>query len=352
MAFLQTKNVKIAGISAAVPKNIERIIDLDVYESREEAEKFIASSHIEERRVSNDDKITSDYCLAAAEKLIADLNWDKNDIDCLIFVSYTFDYILPSTACILQDRLGLSKDCYTLDVRYGCTGWVYGVSVISSLLQSGTMKKGLLLTGEVATKVSGRYDKSTYPLFGDCGSCTAFEYTNDETEICMHYGTDGSGYSAIIIPEGGLRVPFSVDSLKEEQLSPGIRRNKLQQDINGMDVFAFGISRAPMAINALTEHFKLNTENIDYYLLHQANFFMNQRILKRLKVSEDKAPCSIPKFGNNASASIPLLMVTQISEQLETKKLKSLACGFGVGLSWGSLCFETNKIIVPDLIEI
>ncbi|MEG2403220.1 MAG: ketoacyl-ACP synthase III [Muribaculaceae bacterium] len=352
MAFLATENVTICGISACVPKNIEENLALPVFASNDDAVKFITSTGIERRHIADDSICTSDLCYNAAEKLISELKWEKSDIDCLIFVTQTPDYILPATSCILQDRLGLNKECYTLDISLGCSGWVYGMSVITSLMSSGYYKKGLLLAGDVLSKINSRKDKSSYPLFGDAGTATALQYSRDINPFKFHFSTDGSGYKAIIIPDGGIRNKVSDISLINKQEEDGIIRTPLDIILNGMDVFTFGISKAPKSVNSLFEKFGIDRDEVDYYLFHQANKFMNEKIRKKLKLTEEQVPYSLKDFGNTSSATIPLTMVTQLQKELVTDKLNLVGCGFGVGLSWGSINFSTDKICVPDLIEI
>lgn len=351
MAFLNVRNVKIAGLSACTPSKSEENRGLNVFDSLEDSEKFIASTGVERRRLANDQTTTADMCFHAAEKLIHDLKWEKESIECLIFVTQTADYILPASSCILQERLKLPEECYTLDISLGCSGWVYGMSVISSLLSSGSMKRGLLLCGDTTLKPVSKSDKSAYPLFGDAGTATALEYSENEM-MNFHLATDGSGYEAIIIPDGGYRNPFSKSSLEYEEIEKGISRNKLQTILNGMDVFSFGITKAPQTIKKLIGSLDISVDNVDYFSFHQANLFMNEKIRKKLKLSVDQVPYSLKNFGNTSSASIPITMITELKDDLKRKKLKHIGCGFGVGLSWGSVYFETDKIIVSDLIEI
>lgn len=174
MAFLQVNNVEVAGMAAAVPTMVEN--NVDIYGKWEGYENFVATTGIERHRKSNHSTCSSDLCQAAAEKLIAELGWEKESIDALVFVSQTPDYIAPTTSCLLQYKLGLSENCYTLDISLGCSGWVYAFSVISALMQNGTFARGLLLAGDTILKVASSEDKSTYPLFGDAGTATALEY--------------------------------------------------------------------------------------------------------------------------------------------------------------------------------
>lgn len=350
MSFISIDNVKISGVSACVPAEVEEVLGLPVFND-EDALNFIKSTGVERRRKSNELTTSADLCLKASETLINDLNWNKQEIDCLIFASQTPDYILPATSAILQDKLGLSTSCYTLDISLGCSGWVYALSVISSLMSHGTIKKGLLLSGDTILKMCSPKDKSTYPLFGDAGTATAIEYSNDKNDrIHFSFNSDGEGYDAIIVKDGGYRNPVTISSFKNEDISEGIERNKLDIALNGMDVFSFGISRAPESVRSLVENYELNLDGVDYFIFHQANKFMNEKIRRKLRLTEEKVPYSLKDFGNTSCASIPLTMVSQMRGDLENKELSHISCGFGVGLSWGSCYFKTNKIICPELI--
>ncbi len=353
MAFLDVKNVRITGLSACVPKKSEEIASLSILQENE-AEKLIVSTGIERRRVADKGMCTSDLCFKAAEQLIADLSWNKNDIDCLIFVTQTPDYFTPATSCILQDRLGLSEECYTLDISLGCSGWVYGLSALSSLLSSGNMKKGLLLVGDITLAGCSPKDKSTYPLFGDAGSATALEFVQGADGFKFHLGTDGSGHKAIYVPDGCLagRNPVNVNSFTMEKVEPGIERNRLSTILDGMDVFSFGITKVPETVDETIEYFSLKKEKVNFFIFHQANKFLNEKIRKKLQLPQEKVPYSLKDFGNTSSATIPLTMATELKKQLESKKLSMLACGFGVGLSWGTVAFETDKIVVSELVEV
>ena len=351
MAFLEINNVHIAGISACVPKEVEDNITLPLFESAGEAQKFIDTTGVERRHISRK-YLTSDLCYEAAEKLISDLKWNKEDIDILIFVTQTPDYILPATSCILQDRLGLSEECYTLDISLGCSGWVYGLSVVAGLLSNGMMKKALFLCGDTSHSSSEK-DKSAYPLFGEAGTVTALEFSEQATGFKFHFATDGSGYDAIIIPDGGFRNQFSEKSLEMIEIEPNIKRSRMDVVLNGMDVFAFGISKAPQTVRKLAEKIELDLDAVDYFIFHQANKFMNEKIRKKLKVPEEKVPYSLADFGNTSSASIPLTILTKLKGKIQQESYSCIACGFGVGLSWGSVYFELNKdIVISNLVEI
>ena len=343
MAFFEFRNVRLAGFSAGVPANIASNLRGGVSQDYDN-EDFIKTTGILERRF--DERFTSsDLCYDAAERLISDLKWDKSEIDALIFVSQYADYIVPATACILQNRLHLSTECYAMDIPLGCSGWVYGLSSAVALLQNGHIRKALLLCGDAKRRVP-----FNDPLFGHAGTATALEYREGAAGFRFHFGTDGSGYDAIMIPDGGARNQVTPESFKEEIID-GRRYNRLQTRMKGMDVFAFGISTAPKSVKKLAEHFGFDYQTADYYVFHQANMKMNNLIAKKLKLDEEKVPSCMYRFGNTSSASIPLTIVTQLKGKIEERPTKFICCGFGVGLSWGTVAFATDHIVISDLVE-
>jgi 3-oxoacyl-[acyl-carrier-protein] synthase-3 len=351
MAFLHIPNVSIKGISACVPKNILENKQYSGF-TGVESDAIIAAIGIERHRIAGKEVCTSDLCFHAAERLINDLNWARSDIDCLVFVSQTPDYILPATSCLLQNRLGLNEEVAALDITLGCSGWVYGLQVLSSLLSHGYQRKGLLLVGDTTLKFCSPEDKSTFPLFGDAGTATALEYDKSDPGFNFHSATDGSGYEAIIIPDGGFRNQASESSFEMVEIKPGIKRNKLQVILDGMNVLSFSISRAPESINMLSERFNIDLGQVDYFLFHQANKFINERIRNKLKLPVEKVPYSLKNYGNTGPGTIPLTMVTEIGQDLHKNKRNIIACGFGVGLSWGSVYFFTENIICSELFEL
>lgn len=345
MAFLELRKVRLAGISAGVPKHIERSVSTI---GKYDAESFVAITGVREKRFSND-FTTSDLGLAAAKQLMADLSWSAEDVDLLIFVSQTPDYILPATACVLHGKLGLKKECFAMDISLGCSGWVYGLANMMSLMQTGAFKKGLLLAGDARKHAAEEPDQ----LFGYACTATALEYDEDFSDTFkFNLGTDGSGYDAIIRPAGGTRNPFTPHSLDVEECEDGRFRHSLQTRMKGMDVFAFGMTIAPKSIKKLASTYGFDYQDYDYFVFHQANFKMNETIRKKLKLEEKKVPYSLHEFGNTSSASIPLTIVTQLKQQVEAKDTKIIGCGFGVGLSWGTVAFQTRKIVISNLVEL
>lgn len=343
MAYQIIKNVSIAGITTCVPKNVEENTSLPFFKEGE-AEKVILSTGIERRRIVDPGVTSGDLSCKAAEELIQGLGWDKEDIDCLIFVSQTQDYILPATSCVIQGKLGLPNSCCCFDISYGCSGWVYGLSVISAMLSAGAMKKGLLLVGDTTSTFKSAKDKTARPLFGDAGTATALEYNPEAEDMKFALYANGNKFDAIIVPDGGCRKPFSESSLAETEYEEGVIRTPMHSAMNGVDVFMFGITKGPEVTRDILNFSGKTTDDVDYFIFHQANKFMNEKIRKQLKISEEKVPYSMKDFGNVSCATIPLTIDYRFRDVSELRGKEIVATAFGVGLSWGSAIFRLSDI--------
>jgi len=317
-----------------------------------EKDLFIKTTGIENRRIAPEGLTASDLCFEAARKLHDKIPAGCDDIGVLIFVSQTPDYLIPPTAIRLQHRLGLPKSCIALDINLGCSGYVYGLSIVASMMKSSGAKKGLLLVGDVSSSVVSSSDKSTAPIFSDAGSATILESSAEENRIHFSLHNDGEGFQAIHIPDGGMRSKFSSASLEYHKISEGIERNPTHLIMNGVDVFNFSLREVAPDAKSLLHYCGKKNKDIDYFIFHQANLLMNEAIRKKLDIPSEKVPYSLHDFGNTSSASIPLTLVTQLADILRNKKLSLMLCGFGVGLSWGTALLETDKINCLPLIEI
>jgi 3-oxoacyl-[acyl-carrier-protein] synthase-3 len=341
MGKITAIDISIEGIVSSVPKNIADNLDDKNIEAIK-AQKILETTGIRYRRISDKDTTTSDLCLNAAQQLIREKNIETSDIEVLIFLSQTPDYILPATATILQGKLGLPVSSIAFDVNLGCSGYVYGLQIISSLLEktANPKAKALLLVGDTSSKLTNPKDLSTYPLFGDCGTATLLGKEKNKT-ITFDLFTDGKGWEAIKVDHGGFRNP--IDSSSNELISIDGVNYRRERDLylNGMDVFSFGISRVPKAIKAYFEENNIDKDLVDYFLFHQANMMMNEKIRKKLKLSEKQVPYSLYDYANTSSATIPLTLTTQVGS-LDIKK-EFLTCGFGVGLSWGIAHFHLDQ---------
>jgi 3-oxoacyl-[acyl-carrier-protein] synthase III len=350
MAIFSVPGISLRGIASAVPPVVYDNRDYD-HLAEKDRELFIKTVGVEKRRVARKGLTTSDLCETAAKQLIGSLGWDPSEIELLIFISQSRDYIIPATAGILQHKLGLPKTCLAYDISLGCSGYVYGLSVIGSQMAVSGIKKGLLMVGDVSTQTTSPLDKSTFPLFGDGGTVTALELDPEAAPMVFNLQTDGKGYEAIIIPDGGIRNLVTPESFIYEQFGEGISRDRLQIALNGMEVFQFSLREVPPNIRQLLEHAGKDIEGVDYFILHQANRLMNESIRKKLGIASEKCPYSMNEYGNTSSASIPITINHAIREPMETGKVKLVLSGFGVGLSWGSIYLETDRIVCPEIIE-
>lgn len=351
MATFSIDGVTLRAVAAAVPRHVESNLNDDRLSPQERA-ILVKTTGIEERRVAGPTLTTADLCAHAADELLKRCRIDRDSIGLLVFVSQSEDYYLPATAALLQHRLGLSTRTMAFDVGLGCSGYVYGLSIVASLLRNGGIGKALLLTGDVSTITVSPEDKSTWPLFGDAGTATLIEATPGTSPWHFNFMTDGGGADAIIIPDGGARNKINEKSLCVDTVAEGVRRHRLHLVLNGADIFAFATREVPALVRALAEYCGRPPDSMDYFVMHQANKLMNETIRKKLGIAAEKTPYSLDQFGNTSSASIPLTMVTRMREDLESRPLELLLSGFGVGLSCGNVFLPTPPLTCLPLLEV
>ena len=348
MAYWEIKNVALRGVTGRVPNHPVKTTDFDLF-TPEEAAIFDNTVGIKNRYIGSDDTCASDLCYDAAMRLIEALGWEKESIDVLVFASVTGDYKTPPTSGILQYRLGLPTSTFVLDIPMGCCGSVYAINVAGNLLSSGSVKRALILTGDTALRMGSLKDKSRVPLFGDCGTAMALEYDSNAENIVIDFNTLGEKYEALMTPHGGFRHPVTQESFIEEDFGNGIIRAPKDTLINGMDVLSFAISKPPVSIKKLMDNYQLNTDNVDFFLIHQANKLIVDRIVKKLKLPQEKVPYDLQEFGNLGGASIPMLMTYSLSKELSERPLTLVCSAFGLGLTWATMLLKTNRTKVLQI---
>lgn len=337
MAILDYKNIGISAVAACVPKRIEQNEDLAGFLNAEELKKTIEFVGIREKRYVDDDVCASDLCYKAALKLFEDNSIDRSEIDALIFLSQTPDYRQPATAPHLAYRLGLGTHVLSFDMNLACSGYVYGLATAFAFMSNSGVRKVLLLAGETMSKTISRNDKGMVPLFGDAGTATLIE-TGDFGASAFSLNSDGSKFKVLQMTYGGYRNPSCG---KEETLQ-----------MDGMEVFNFGIRAVPSDIRKMLNHIGKTIDDIDLLIYHQANKFMTDFFSKHLKISADKTPYSLDRFGNTSSASVPLTIVSKLHDAAKYPKRESvLFSGFGSGLSWGTAWLNLSKTNVSELTE-
>lgn len=346
MAHWNIKNVALRGVTGTVPNHPVKTADFSFF-TQEEADTFDATVGIKNRYIAPKDVCTSDLCFDAAERLISGLGWEKESIDVLLFGSVTGDYKTPPTSGILQDRLGLPTSTFVLDVPMGCCGCMYCINIAGNFLSSGSAKRALILVGDTAMRMGNPKDKSRVPLFGDCGTALALEYDPEAEEIILEFNTLGTGYQALMTPHGGYRHPITEESFIEEDFGNGIIRAPKDALINGMDVFSFAITKPPVSVKKMLDEQGLDKDkDVDFFLIHQANKLIVDRLVKKLKLPVEKVPYNLQEFGNLGGASIPMLMTYNLANELQTRPLTLLCSAFGLGLTWGTMIIKTSPMVV------
>lgn len=352
MDVLSFHNVGISGMAAAVPKGIIDNYNYDLYFTREEIKEVVDKIGVKERRIADEKICSSDLCFAAAEKLLAETNVNRDEIDLLIFISQTPDYRMPATSVLLQDRLKLPTSTMTLDINLGCSAFLYGLVVAYSMIASGGIHKVLILDGETRSKVYSLKDRKTGFLFGDGGISALIERGEKFGSSWFSLNSDGSRESLIKIPAGGYRKMSSCETVAEKVVDQyGNIRSEEQGYMNGADVFNFVIHEVPRDFNKLLNCSGVGIQDIDYFIFHQANSYINSYLAKKLKLPEDKIPSTIAKFGNTSSVSIPLTIVSELRNKLVNHK-RLLLSGFGVGLTWGTAIIDVENCYIGEVVEI
>jgi 3-oxoacyl-[acyl-carrier-protein] synthase-3 len=343
MAQATLRNVRYAGMATCVPKRVLSNIDDCPPQMRSARERVVRNIGIETRRICSEWQYFSDLAVDASEKLLEELKWERDEIDALIVVTQSPDFLIPATAIILQDRLKLKTTTVAFDMNLGCSAYAFGLHVLGSMMSSGGIKKGLLLVGDKAATV-------IEPLFSDAGTATALEYDPDAPPMYFDLNSDGSGYQAIMLPVGGHREPIGLQHMTPVKDEDGIWRYPGALILDGPAVLSFSTQRVPPAVRNLLEYAGCSTEEIDYFIFHQANRMINETIRKKLGLPPEKVPSTLHDFGNTSGASLPVTMTARIREPLMEGKKKILLSGFGIGLSWGSCIVDIENAVFPELI--
>ncbi|AWL78740.1 3-oxoacyl-ACP synthase III family protein [Capnocytophaga canimorsus] len=347
MAFIHIPNVHIKGISACVPSKIIKNETLTDIFSKEELDKIINSVGIIERRIVDRETTASDLCFKAAENLLNKLDIDRESIDVLIFMSQTGDYKIPATASILQHRLKLSQNCACFDVSLACSGYVYALTTAFSYLNLEGINRVLLLDGETFSKIVNPKDKTNALLYGDAGTATLLE-KKQGIDFYSLLKTDGTGWEAVNIKSGGCRNVTTLDSFVEYEREDGSIGNDQQVYMNGLDVFNFTMKVVPKSVKEILEKYNFELTDMDKIVFHQANKFMTDFFVKKLKYPKENVPYSLQKYGNVSSATIPLTISSELYHW-ESDRKQLLISGFGAGLSWATaiINLEDTHIFKP-----
>jgi 3-oxoacyl-[acyl-carrier-protein] synthase III len=328
----------IGPIAVYLPERVDDIDQLAVEFPKWDIPTIFAKTGIRARHIAAPDECASDMGVAAAEKLFKDFDIDRESIDFLFLCTQTPDYPLPTTACLVQDRLRLRTSIGALDFNLGCSGFIYGLALADGLIKSGLARRVLLITAETYSKYIDPVDRSLRTIFGDGAAATLVEASEEPSLGAFELGTDGSGGNTLMVIGQGARNPA-------QALQPTKRKrwpSSLYMD--GPELVKFTLEVVPPLVNNLLNKSGWTPEMLDYYLLHQATTFMLEHFRERMKLSPEKTPEALEMYGNTVSSTIPILIRDLRADGRLKLGMKTLLIGFGVGLSWGGCAWtETWK---------
>ncbi|HEV2722526.1 MAG TPA: ketoacyl-ACP synthase III [Thermoanaerobaculia bacterium] len=306
------------------------------------AQKIYEKTGVRSRRIAAPNETASDLGVAAAQKLFESGACAPADVDYLLFCTQSPDYFLPTSACTMQPRLGLRTDSGAIDFNQGCSGWVYGLSLAKSLIEAGTADKVLLVTAETYSKYINARDRSVRTIFGDAAAATLVTGVDADREMIgpFVFGTDGRGACNLIVPTGGARRPATAEMLPETSDSSGNWRSDANLFMNGPEIFNFTLQSVPKAVSQLLSKTGKAAADVEFFIFHQANRFMLERLRAKIAVPAEKFWIDIEQIGNTVSSTIPIAW-QQAREQgrLRTGE-RVMAVGFGVGYSWSAAMAE------------
>ena len=299
---------------------------------------------ISERRISGKNEFVSDMAKKASNELFKNENIHPDEIDFIILCTQSPDYLLPTTACILQNELGISTNCGAIDFNLGCSGFIYGLAIASSLILNKVASNVLLIMAETYTKHINPLDKATRPIFGDGAAATLIRGDSNAQRIGEFIlGTDGSGAQHLIIPAGGMRLPKSPQTAVCMRDKYGNVRSLENLYMNGPEIFNFVVDLIPSLVEDILIKNKMDIDEIDLFVFHQASRYLLETIRDKLKIPMDKFYINIDMIGNTVSASIPIALRLAEEEQKLKRGSKVMLAGFGVGYSWGATLIRWPK---------
>jgi 3-oxoacyl-[acyl-carrier-protein] synthase-3 len=307
--------------------------------------KLKAAMGFNKKRIVKNGETGSDLCIHGLNYLFVNGFLNKDEIDAIILVTQTPDYIMPPTSNIIQGELGLKEDVLCLDINQGCAGYIVGLIQGFMLLEQPEIKKVVILNADVLSPKVSKRDRNSNPLIGDAASITILESSESQTNITCAIKMNGKGAFALQIPAGGAKLPYSDQTAEMHEDANGNFRSKNHLVMKGDEVFNFVQTEVPPLIEDVIEIAKVKKEDIDYFMFHQPNRFMLQKLADKIGVSREKLPSNIVEnFGNSSGVTIPLAITFNIGDEIEKKQHKLCLSGFGVGLSWAAMIIDIGPL--------
>ena len=330
------------AIEGHLPEKVLSNEDLALLYPSWSPEKIFAKTGIANRHIAADNETAVDLACAAASALFARGRVTASEVDYVLFCSQTPDYILPTSACIIQHRLGLRTDIGALDINLGCSGFVYGLSLANALIATGAASRVLLLTADTYSKLIHPMDRGVRSLFGDGAAATLIEAC-DTDELCLGpfvVGTDGAGSSNLIVPAGGFRRPQSVETARVQEDASGNLRSLNDLYMDGAAIMTFTLGAVPAAVEKLLTRAGKSMADFDAFVLHQASAFILNRLRQKMAIPTDKFVVALQDCGNTVSSTIPLALAPLLRDG---RARRVMLVGFGVGYSWA-----TTQALIGD----
>lgn len=350
MAFFEFKNIKVAGVACAVPKNEIKTESYKPIFGDEEVEKFMAMTGVKASHRTLEHQTCSDLGYRAARELLAHKGVKPEEIGTLLFSSHSPDYRRPSTAFVLQHRLGVPEEAVCYDISLGCSSLVVGMQTMASIMSTSDMRYGLLFVGDTAGKSVNPYDRSSAMLFGEAGAVMLLEKTqNDADQIKALVRSDGSGYKYMIVPGGGYRNLHASEEVV--MCADGNERSLMNSFIQGTSVFTFTIFDVPRLIKDFWKQTATGPDDYDCFAFHQANLYILKQIAKKTKIPFERLPITLDRYGNTSGASAIVSLCDVYGAGNDNKTIKVMACGFGIGISLGATSFEINTDDILPIME-
>ncbi|MGU3376335.1 3-oxoacyl-ACP synthase III family protein [Chryseobacterium sp. M5A1_1a] len=347
-------NKKITGILSILPSNEVLFEDEMNNYSFSEAKslKLKAAMGFKSKRVVADESTTSfDLVVEGLDYLFENNLLDKDSIDAILFVSQSPEYIMPPTSNLLHGKYGLDENVYCLDINQGCAGFVVGLQQSFMLLNNPGINKVVLCNADVLSPKVSKFDRNSNPLIGDAAAITIIENTTESTSIIGEIRMEGSGAMALNVPAGGARMPITEETSELYEDTFGNKRSKNHLVMQGDNVFNFVQTKVPEQIKNIVESSNDSVDTIDYFLFHQPNRFMLQKLADKIGVSRDKLPFNVVEnFGNSSGVTIPVVTTFNLGNQLEQSEMKVCFSGFGVGLTWGTIIMKLGNLDFCKLI--
>ena len=348
------KNKKITGILSIVPQKVvsfeEEMANYNF--SPAKSKKLALVMGYKQHRIALDHQTSADFCMHGLQYLFDNNFLNKDSIDALLFVSQSADYIMPPTSNVIQGHFDMKTDMVCMDINQGCAGFELGLIQAFMLLEQESINKVILLNADVLRHKVSKQDRNSFPLIGDAAAITIVEKSDDTIPIHVTLNMDGKGAFALRIPAGGARLPHSEETAKMVEDEAGNFRSLDNLVMEGDQVFNFVQRKVPPMINHLMELTSKNVEDVDFFMFHQPNKFMLNKVADALKIPYEKMPANIVEnFGNSSSVTVPLNITFNLGETLKSETKSICVAGFGVGLTWSSALMNIGNLDFCNIIE-